>query len=145
MKSKTYSAKPAEITRSWYVLDAASAPLGRVASTAARYLVGKHKPTYTPHIDGGDFVIVTNTANIRVTGNKLTDKTYYRHSGYPGGLKTRTLAEQLERDPTVIITHAVKGMLPKNKLAPQQLHRLKVYTGTTHQHTAQQPKTLEVS
>ena len=141
---KTFSQKPATIERKWVVLDAASAPLGRLATSAAKYLIGKYKPTYTAHIDNGDFVIVINAASLRVTGNKLTSKKYYRHSGYPGGIKERTLAEQLEIDPTKIITDAVVGMLPKNKLQPERIKRLKVYADSQHAHDAQKPVNIEV-
>lgn len=144
MVKQTYSAKPTEVTRNWYVIDASAAPLGRIASHAARYLTGKHKAQYTPHIDCGDHVIITNAAKLKVTGKKMENKTYYRHSGYPGGLKTRTLTEQMKHDPRTVIEHAVGGMLPKNRLADQRLQRLRVYKDENHNHEAQKPKTIEV-
>jgi large subunit ribosomal protein L13 len=141
---KTYSAKPGDVQRKWYVVDATSAPLGRLATTIATYLTGKHKPMYTPHIDCGDFIIVTNAEQVVVTGKKTTDKIYYRYSGFPGGLKTRSLQEQLDKDPKVIIEAAVKGMLPKNKLSDERLKRLKVFVGSEHTHTPQQPEALNI-
>jgi large subunit ribosomal protein L13 len=137
---KTYSAKKGEITRDWYLVDAEGQILGRLATQIADRLRGKGKPGYTPHVDTGDFVVVVNADKIAVTGNKLDDKMYYRHSGYPGGLKQRTLREQLERRPTEVIRKAVKGMLPKNKLANQQITKLKIYVGPEHPHQAQAPK-----
>src|SRR5437870_10575071 len=124
---KTYSAKPGEIAREWYLVDAEGQTLGRLATRLADTLRGKGKAQYTPHVDTGDFVIVVNAEKIHVTGNKLEQKIYYRHSGYPGGLRERTLAEQLKRRPEEVIRKAVKGMLPKNKLASAQLRKLKVY------------------
>ncbi|MDX6466627.1 MAG: large subunit ribosomal protein [Gaiellaceae bacterium] len=141
---KTYSAKPGEIARDWYVVDAEGLTLGRLATQIADTLRGKRKPAYTPHIDTGDFVVVVNAEKIQVTGNKLDQKRYYRHSGYPGGLKSRTLREQLSRRPTEVLRKAVKGMLPKNKIAAQQLGKLKIYTGTEHPHEAQAPKPFEL-
>jgi large subunit ribosomal protein L13 len=141
---KTWNAKPGEVERSWYLVDAEGKNLGRLATHIADTLRGKNKPQFTPHVDTGDFVIVVNAEKITVTGNKLDDKMYYRHSGYPGGLKQRTLREQLDRRPTEVIRTAVKGMLPRNKLARQQLTKLKVYAGPEHPHVAQAPKTLEV-
>ena len=141
---KTYTAKPGEIERRWYVVDAEGQTLGRLATRIADTLRGKNKPQYTPHVDTGDFVVVVNAEKIHVTGKKLDDKIYYRHSGYPGGLKQRTLREQLDRRPTEVIRIAVKGMLPKNKLAARQLTKLKVYAGPEHPHEAQAPQTLEV-
>jgi large subunit ribosomal protein L13 len=140
---KTYSAKPGEITREWYLVDAEGKTLGRLATQIADTLRGKRKPQYTPHIDTGDFVIVVNAEKIQVTGNKLDQKRYYRHSGYPGGLRSRTLREQLERRPTEVLRVAVKGMLPKNRLARQQITKLKIYAGPEHPHEAQNPKPLE--
>jgi large subunit ribosomal protein L13 len=140
---KTYSAKPGEITREWYVVDAQGKTLGRLATQIADTLRGKRKPQFTPHIDTGDFVIVVNADKIHVTGNKLDQKKYYRHSGYPGGLRERTLREQLERRPTEVLRIAVKGMLPKNRLARQQITKLKIYAGPEHPHEAQNPKPLE--
>lgn len=139
MTSKTPSLKTAEISRSWYVIDASSAPLGRVATQVAEKLIGKHKATYTPHIDNGDFVVVINASDIQVTGNKMDAKKYYRHSGYIGSTKEATLSEKMEKDPTEVITLAVKGMLPKNKLQSDRLARLKVYAGSEHPHEAQKP------
>lgn len=141
---KTFSIKPAQVTRQWLIIDAAEAPLGRVAAAAAKLLIGKHKPTYTPHIDGGDYVIITNAASLVVTGTKKSDKTYYRHSGFPGGITATTLSEQLVKDPTKVITQAVRGMLPKNKLMTERLARLKVYAGNDHTHAPQQPVKFEV-
>ena len=142
---KTYSAKPGEVTREWYLVDAEGKTLGRLATQIADTLRGKLKPQYTPHVDTGDFVIVVNAEKIQVTGNKLDQKRYYRHSGYPGGLRSRTLREQLERRPTEVLRVAVKGMLPKNRLARQQITKLKIYAGPEHPHEAQNPKPLEPS
>ena len=142
---KTYSAKPGEIEREWFVVDADGQTLGRLATRIADTLRGKGKPQYTPHVDTGDFVVVVNAEKIAVTGSKLDTKIYYRHSGYPGGIKQRTLREQLERRPTEVLRKAVKGMLPKNKLAAAQLRKLKIYAGTEHPHAAQSPKELELS
>ena len=141
---KTWNAKPGEVVRRWYVVDADGQTLGRLATRIADVLRGKDKPQYTPHVDTGDFVVVVNAEKIAVTGNKLDQKMYYRHSGYPGGLKSRTLREQLDRRPTEVIRKAVKGMLPKNKLAARQITKLKVYAGPEHPHTAQAPEPLEV-
>jgi large subunit ribosomal protein L13 len=140
---KTYSAKPGEITREWYLVDAEGKTLGRLATQIADTLRGKRKPQLTPHVDTGDFVIVVNAEKIHVTGNKLDQKRYYRHSGYPGGLRSRTLREQLDRRPTEVLRVAVKGMLPKNRLARQQITKLKIYAGPEHPHEAQNPKPLE--
>ncbi|MBA3534512.1 MAG: 50S ribosomal protein L13 [Ardenticatenales bacterium] len=141
---KTYSAKPAEIERDWWVVDAKGQTLGRLASRIAMILRGKHKAIFTPHIDTGDYVIVLNAEQIHVTGDKMDAKIYYRHSGYPGGLRERTLREQLQKFPERPIEIAVKGMLPKNSLGRAMLKKLKVYAGTEHPHSAQQPKTLEL-
>jgi large subunit ribosomal protein L13 len=141
---KTYTAKPGEIAREWYVVDAEGQTLGRLATRIADTLRGKNKPQYTPHVDTGDFVVVINAEKVAVTGQKLDQKRYYRHSGYPGGLRTRTLREQLERRPTEVIRSAVKGMLPKNRLAARQLTKLKIYAGPEHPHAAQSPKPLEL-
>ncbi|HEV8179045.1 MAG TPA: 50S ribosomal protein L13 [Gaiellaceae bacterium] len=141
---KTYSAKPGEVTREWYLVDADGKTLGRLATQIADTLRGKRKPQYTPHVDTGDFVIVVNAEKIAVTGNKLDQKRYYRHSGYPGGLRSRTLREQLERRPTEVLRVAVKGMLPKNRLARQQITKLKIYAGPAHPHEAQNPRLLEL-
>jgi large subunit ribosomal protein L13 len=140
--SKTWNAKPGDVTREWYVVDAEGQTLGRLATRIADVLRGKTKPQYTPHIDTGDFVVVVNAEKIGVTGKKLDQKRYYRHSGYPGGLRSRTLREQLERRPTEVLRVAVKGMLPKNKLASAQLTKLKIYAGPEHPHAAQAPKPL---
>lgn len=139
---KTYSAKPAEVNRNWYIVDADGLTLGRIATDIATHLIGKNKPQYTPHIDGGDYVVVINAAKIKVTGKKLEQKKYYRHSGYPGGIKETGLDEMLENHPTRVIEMAVKGMLPKNKLQDLRLKRLKVYAGSEHPHDPQQPKVL---
>jgi large subunit ribosomal protein L13 len=141
---KTYSAKAGEIARDWYLVDAEGKTLGRLATRIADTLRGKGKPQYTPHVDTGDFVVVVNAEKIAVTGKKLDEKIYYRHSGYPGGLKERPLREQLERRPTEVLRLAVKGMLPRNRLARQQLTKLKIYAGPEHPHESQQPKPLEV-
>jgi large subunit ribosomal protein L13 len=139
---KTYSAKPGEVQRNWWVVDAEGKNLGRLASEIAIVLRGKNKPQYTPHVDTGDFVVVVNAEKIAVTGNKMTGKIYYRHSGYPGGLKSRTLSEMLQRRPTEVLRKAVKGMLPKNRLAAQQITKLKIYAGPNHPHKAQRPEEL---
>ena len=141
---KTWNAKPGEIERRWYLVDAEGQTLGRLATQIADTLRGKRKPQYTPHVDTGDFVVVVNAAKITVTGNKLDDKLYHRHSGYPGGLRSRPLRDELERRPTEVIRKAVKGMLPRNRLARQQLTKLKVYAGPQHPHEAQAPRPLEV-
>ena len=141
---KTWTAKPGEIERHWYVVDAEGKTLGRLATRIADTLRGKNKPQYTPHVDTGDFVVVVNAEKISVTGQKRSEKMYYRHSGYPGGLKSRTLNDMLERRPEEVIRLAVKGMLPKNRLARKQLTKLKVYAGREHPHVAQQPKPLEL-
>jgi large subunit ribosomal protein L13 len=140
---RTYTPKTGEIARDWYVVDAEGKTLGRLATQIADVLRGKGKPQYTPHVDTGDFVVVVNAEKIAVTGSKLDDKMYYRHSGYPGGLKARPLREQLRRRPTEVLRKAVKGMLPKNKLAAQQLGKLKIYAGPEHPHEAQAPKAFE--
>ncbi len=142
---KTYSLKAQDVKRTWYVLDASSAPLGRLATTAASLLLGKGKPSVTSHVDGGDYVIVIKSDSLVVTGAKDQAKTYYRHSGYPGGLYKRSLAEQKALDSTKIIHKAVRGMLPDNKLRPGRLARLKIYTGVEHHHTAQQPTPISVA
>mgnify|MGYP005855368589 CR=1 FL=1 len=139
---KTYVVKGAEIHREWYVVDAAGQKLGRLASNIATILRGKHKPTFTPGLDVGDFVIVINADKIAVTGNKAEDKHYYRYSLYPGGLKSRTLGRMLETHPERVIEAAVRGMLPKNKLGRAMFKKLKVYAGAAHPHAAQQPKPL---
>ena len=134
---KTYSVKKADIERQWHVIDASGETLGRLATRIARLLRGKHKPMYSRNMDTGDFVIVVNAEKIRVTGNKAIQKIYYRHSGYPGGLKERTLAQELEKHPTRVIEHAVKGMLPGNALGRAMFRKMKVYAGPTHPHQAQ--------
>jgi large subunit ribosomal protein L13 len=139
---KTWNAKPGEVPREWYVVDADGQTLGRLATQIADTLRGKRKPQYTPHVDTGDFVVVVNAEKIAVTGDKLDSKIYYRHSGYPGGLRQRTLREQLERRPEEVIRKAVKGMLPRNRLARAQLTKLKIYAGPDHPHEAQAPKPL---
>jgi large subunit ribosomal protein L13 len=141
---RTYSAKPTEVRRTWYVVDAEGKTLGRLASTIAATLRGKHKPTYTPHIDTGDFVVVVNAEKVKVTGNKETQKFYYQHSNYPGGLKKQSLKDLRERHPDRIIENAVKGMLPRNTLGKAQLTKLKIYPGAEHPHAAQNPVTLEL-
>jgi len=141
---RTYVATPETRERDWLVVDAAGKTLGRLATHIADVLRGKRKPEYTPHCDVGDFVIVVNAEKIAVTGKKRSDKLYHRHSGYPGGLRTRTLNDMLERQPEEVIRKAVKGMLPRNRLARAQLRKLKVYAGPEHPHAAQQPKPLEI-
>jgi len=141
---RTYVATPETRERDWIVVDAAGKTLGRLATQLADVLRGKRKPEYTPHCDVGDFVIVVNAEKIAVTGKKRSDKLYHRHSGYPGGLRTRTLNDMLERQPEEVIRKAVKGMLPRNRLARAQLRKLKVYAGPEHPHAAQQPKPLEI-
>lgn len=141
--TKTYNQKNAEIEREWWTIDAGSMNLGKLAVVIADKLMGKSKPTYTPHVDNGDYVIVTNAKNIQATGNKMTDKMYYRHSGFPGGLTELKLEEVIEKDPRVAIEHAVKGMLPKNKLAAERMKRLRVFDGTEHAHAAQNPKEIK--
>jgi large subunit ribosomal protein L13 len=142
---KTFVATPANRQRDWYVVDAEGQTLGRLATQIADALRGKRKPEYTPHCDVGDFVVVINADKVAVTGDKLKQKTYYRHSGFPGGMKSRTLAEMLDRKPEDVIRLAVKGMLTRNKLGRKQLLKLKIYAGAEHPHAAQQPKPLEVS
>jgi large subunit ribosomal protein L13 len=139
---KTWNAKAEDVEREWFVVDAEGETLGRLATRIADTLRGKRKPQYTPHVDTGDFVVVVNAEKIHVTGNKLDQKRYYRHSGYPGGLRSRTLREQLDRQPAEVIRKAVKGMLPRNRLANRQITKLKVYAGPNHPHEAQNPKPL---
>ena len=141
---KTYVATPSDRERSWVLVDASGKTLGRLATQIADILRGKRKPEYTPHIDTGDFVVVINARDIAVTGNKREQKRYYRHSGYPGGLRSRTLGEQLERRPEEVIRRAVRGMLPRNRLARRQITKLKVYAGPDHPHAAQKPEPLEI-
>lgn len=141
---KTYSAKPTDVTRKWHVIDASEAPLGRIASIAASLLIGKQKAQYTPHIDCGDHVIVINSDKLVTTGDKTEKKIYYRHSGYPGGIKQATLKELMEKDSTAVIQKAIRGMLPVNKLRDGRLKRLKVYADDNHQHAPQQPTSISV-
>lgn len=141
---KTYLAPVNEIEKKWYVVDAENKVLGRLASEIASRLRGKHKPTFSPFMDNGDFIIVTNADKVQLTGNKLDDKKYYRHTGYMGGLKEATAKELLVKHPTDLIANAVKGMLPKNKLGRAQLKKLKVYAGAKHPHSAQQPEVLDI-
>jgi large subunit ribosomal protein L13 len=141
---KTFSAKPSDVTRKWYVIDATQAPVGRLATEAAQLLTGKGKPMFTHHIDTGDFVIVINADKLVVTGKKMEDKIYYRHSGHPGGLKETKLRHQMEKDSTHVIEHAIRGMLPVNKLRDARLLRLKVYKGAEHNHEAQKPEKFNV-
>ena len=141
---KTFSAKKEEVERDWYIIDAEGKTLGRLASRIAHRLRGKHKPIFTPHVDTGDFIVVTNAEKIKLTGNKMKNKNYYRYSGYPGGLKVRTAEELLRKKPSELLHHAVKGMLPKNRLGRTLIKKLKVYAGTDHPHQAQQPKPLEL-
>lgn len=140
---KTYGQKTSEINREWWIIDASTLPLGKLAVVIADKLMGKSKITYTPHTDNGDYVVVINAKNIIVTGEKMTDKHYYRHSGFPGGLTDLTLQEVIEKDPAVAVKHAVKGMLPKNKLLADRLARLRVFDGAEHAHTAQMPKEIK--
>ena len=141
---KTYYAKPQEVEREWFLIDATDQVLGRVATKAATILKGKNKPQYTPHVDTGDFVIIINADKIRVTGTKVTSKEYYRHSGHPGGLKKETFQEAMEKHPERVIEHAVKGMLPKNTLGRAMGMKLKVYAGAEHPHAAQKPREIKI-
>ena len=141
---RTYTTKPDDINREWYVVDATGLTLGRLASQIASVLRGKHKPIFSPHMDCGDFVIVINAEKVRVTGDKLDQKMYYRHSGYPGGLKTISLRDQMKQHPDRVIRLAVRGMLPKNRLGRQMIKKLKVYREPDHPHQAQQPKPLNM-
>ncbi|HEC18114.1 MAG TPA: 50S ribosomal protein L13 [Gammaproteobacteria bacterium] len=141
---KTFTAKPAEVKREWFVIDATGKTLGRMATEIARRLRGKHKPEYTPHIDTGDYIVVINAEKVAVTGNKATDKKYHHYTGYVGGLKTTTFDKLVQEKPEYIIQTAVKGMLPKNPLGRAMFRKLKVYAGAEHQHAAQQPKPLDI-
>lgn len=143
-KQKTYQAKAGEVERKWYLVDADGKVLGRLATRIARILTGKHKPEYTPHIDTGDFVVVVNCEKLRFTGDKLEKKIYRWYTGYPGGLRQRTLKEQLGRKPEEVLRRAVKGMLPKTKMGRRQLSKLKIYAGSEHSHSAQKPTPIEV-
>ncbi|MDQ3065427.1 MAG: 50S ribosomal protein L13 [bacterium] len=141
---KTYSAKPTDVIRKWYVIDASEAPLGRISTKAATLLTGKEKPMFTKHIDCGDFVVIINAAQTVVTGQKTTDKMYYRHSNYPGGLTELSFNEVMAKDPTKPLFAAIRGMLPVNKLRDERLKRLKIYAGPEHNHAAQKPETISV-
>lgn len=141
---KTYSAKPSDVTRKWYIVDASEIPLGRMSTQIAKLLIGKDKTTFTHNIDVGDYVIVVNASKLVVTGKKLNQKMYYSHSGYPGGLKEWNLTEQMEKDPTKVIYKAVRNMLPVNKLRPERLLRLKIYADDQHKHEAQKPEKISV-
>lgn len=141
---KTFSQKPSDVSRRWVLIDAASAPLGRVSTEIAKYLIGKYKSTYTPHVDGGDYVVVINAEKAVVTGDKELKKIYYRHSGFPGGIRDARLEEVRAKHPERIIELAVKGMLPKNKLAADRMARLKIFVGEEHAHAAQKPEKVEV-
>ena len=140
---KTYSQKSSEIAREWWIIDASTLPLGKLAVVIADKLMGKSKVTYTPHTDNGDYVVVVNAKNLKVTGDKMTDKHYYRHSGFPGGFTDLTLADIIEKDPTLAVKSAVAGMLPKNKLQAERMKRLRVFAGAEHTHTAQTPKEIK--
>ncbi|PID97298.1 MAG: 50S ribosomal protein L13 [Actinomycetales bacterium] len=142
---RTYTPKPGEVERAWHVIDASDVVLGRLAAQTAVLLRGKHKPTFAPHVDTGDFVIIVNAAKVALSGNKAEQKRAYHHSGYPGGLRSITYAEQLAKDPRKVIEKAVRGMLPKNSLSRRQLTKLKVYSGDTHPHAAQKPVPFEIS
>lgn len=141
---KTFSQKPSEVTRRWILIDATDANLGRLSTEISKYLIGKYKPTYTPHIDGGDYVVVVNAEKVPVSGNKELAKNYYRHSGFPGGIKDARLEEVRAKQPEMVIELAVKGMLPKNKLLAERMKRLKVYTGGEHEHAAQKPEKITI-
>ena len=141
---KTISAKPAEVRRDWFVIDADGKTLGRIATEIARRLRGKHKAIYTPHVDTGDYIVVINAEKLRVSGNKMKDKIYYHHTGHIGGIKSISLEKQLDKAPESVIQTAVKGMLPKNPMGRAMFGKLKVYAGAEHPHTAQQPKVLEI-
>ncbi len=141
---KTYSAKPSDVTRKWYVVDASEVSLGRAATQIAALLTGKRKPQFTHHIDCGDYVVVVNADKLVVTGNKLTDKKYYRHSGFPGGIKEASLADKMAKNSTEVVIRAVRGMLPVNKLRDERLKRLKVYSNAEHNHEAQKPETFSL-
>lgn len=141
---KTFSQKPVDVSRRWILIDATDANLGRLSTEIAKYLIGKYKPTYTPHIDGGDYVVVINAEKVPVSGDKELKKIYYRHSGFPGGIRDARLEEVRQKFPERVIEMAVKGMLPKNKLAADRMQRLKVYAGSEHNHAAQKPEKVEV-
>ena len=141
---KTFSAKPETVKRDWYVVDADGKTLGRLATEIARRLRGKHKPVYTPHVDTGDYIVVINAEKVAVTGRKATDKMYYHHTGFPGGIKEISFEKLIDKKPEMVIEKAVKGMLPKNPLGRAMYRKLKVYAGPEHQHTAQQPQVLDI-
>ena len=141
---KTYTAKPSDIKQDWYIVDASGKTLGRLATEIARRLRGKHKPEYTPHMDTGDYIVVINAKEVKVTGNKTTDKIYHHHTGFPGGLKSITFDKLIARKPEMVIEKAVKGMLPRGPLGREMYRKLKVYPGAEHKHAAQQPKALEI-
>lgn len=141
---KTYSPVPTDLKREWFVVDATDKVLGRLATAIAHRLRGKHKPGFAPHMDGGDFIVVTNCEKIKVTGDKLNHKMYYKHSLYPGGIKSRTLQQMLEKNPELVIIQAVRGMLPKNRLSRQIIKKLKVFVGSEHTHAAQKPQALDL-
>ena len=140
----TFTAKPETVVQDWYLVDATDKVLGRLATEIATRLRGKHKPEYTPHVDTGDHIVIVNAAKIRVTGDKINQKKYYRHTGYPGGIKETVLSDELENNPERVIERAVKGMLPKNSLGRAMFRKLRVYAGPDHSHQAQQPKALEI-
>ena len=142
---KTYSAKPSDVQRKWYVIDASQAPMGRIATVAATYLTGKNKPMFTHHIDCGDYIIIVNAKNTVVTGDKVTDKMYYRHSGFPGGLTELSFSEVMEKDATKPLFKAIRGMLPVNKLRDERLKRLKIYVDEEHNHEAQKPEMIDLT
>lgn len=144
VNSKTYSQKPTEVSRRWILIDASEATLGRVASAAAKFLIGKYKPTYTAHVDGGDYVVIINAEKVKSTGDKEVDKKYYRHSGFPGGLTELNLGQMREKMPERVLELAIKGMLPVNKLAAERMKRLRVFKGENHDHTAQTPEKVEI-
>ncbi len=141
---KTFTAKKEDMVHNWYVIDAEGKTLGRLATQIAHRLRGKHKPIFTPHVDTGDFIVVVNAEKIKLTGNKLTDKLYYHHSGYPGGLKSTSAEEMIKKKPAKVLHHAVAGMLPKNRLARKLIKKLKIYAGNNHPHQSQQPQTLKL-
>jgi large subunit ribosomal protein L13 len=142
---KTYIEKKENVEQKWWIIDAKDKVLGRVATTVASVLRGKHKPTYTPFVDMGDYVVIINAAKVKITGNKSNSKIYYRHTGYPGGIKERTFSEIMKKDPSFVIRYAIKGMLPHNRLGRRQLLHVKIYAGEEHPHQAQKPEPLDIS
>ncbi len=142
--AKTYVIKPAEVTRKWYVIDASEVPLGRMSTMAARLLIGKDKPSVTPHVDGGDYVVIINAGKLKITGDKMQKKMYYNHSGYPSGLRSRRMEEVMVKDPAEVIILSIRGMLPVNKLRAGRLERLKVYVDDQHPHAPQQPEIISL-